>query len=303
MHVRVFSPAYNVAKTIGILLEEYDDVYSILKKKGHNLEVLILNDNSNDGTHKLLDSAVKKYKKWLRIKHNETNLGNAGNIITGYTWGADSEADYVACMDADGEHSPYAMLRHLKMLESGRWDGIAGSIIFPDPHIDRKAIEKTMLGIKSLGNDGSDDVLAKALQIMEKLHQKVIESDNFNDRNMMRFWGRMQSTMAEIDGTFYIQSPGYNIYQRYRVVQVLEFFKDYQSFFAGNAKEAFPKWGLHFIMIYLISIGTGASIKAVYLECFGESPNRTPDKLLLQANAANVHCSMLARFAAERFSK
>jgi len=34
----------------------------------------------------------------------------------------------------------------------------------------------------------------------------------------------------------------------------------------------------------------------IAMECFGKSPNRTPDKLLLQANAANIHSMMLAKF-------
>lgn len=253
MEIAIFSPAFNTAGTLPKLIDEFDDVAVTLGRHGHELTVLIINDNSTDGTKDLLDAAVKKYH-WLTVHHNEKNLGNAGNIVAGYEWGVDLDADVIGCLDADGEHSPYAMIRHLRMIGNGECDGIAGSIIFPD------------------------------------------HDANHHDRNMMRFWGGMQAAMAGVDGLFYIQSPGYNLHQRHRVEKVLELFTEYQKFFAKNTTEPFPRWGLHGVMIHLIAVGTGAHIKAVYLECFGHSPNRTPDKLLLQANAANVHATMLAKF-------
>ncbi|HBI33658.1 MAG TPA: hypothetical protein DEA43_03505 [Candidatus Moranbacteria bacterium] len=295
MDIRIFGPAFNVGKTIVTLIEEFADVQQVLKRKGHNLQVLLMNDNSTDNTGKLMDQSAKKYK-WLEVRHNATNLGNSANIIAGYTWGAESDADIVGCMDTDGEHSPYAMIRHISMIERGVCDGISGSIIFPDHHVDRKAIEKTMLEINTLGTSGNEDVLKKALEIMSQLSAEVFLCDDHNDRNMMRFWGRMQSTMAGVDGTFYIQSPGYNLHQRHKVAEALVLFENYRRFFAENTDEPFPKWGMHGVFIYLLSVGTGEHIKAVYLECFGKSPNRTPDKLLLQANAANTHSMRLLKF-------
>ncbi|TAK95473.1 glycosyltransferase family 2 protein [Patescibacteria group bacterium] len=255
MKIRIFSPVFNAAKSVARLVNELDDVELLLKTRGHQLEVLIIDDKSGDGTAQLLDEASAKFA-WLRVRHNEQNLGNAGNIIAGYHWGSDdpSDVDVVGCMDADGEHSPYALVRHLKMIESGECDGLAGSIIFPD-------------------HDAS-----------------------YHDRNMMRFWGGMQAAMSGIDGMFYIQSPGYNLHQRHRVAKALELFEKYKQFFAQNTTEQFPRWGMHGIMIHLVAVGTGAHIKAVYLECFGKSPNRTPDKLLAQANAANIHGVMLNKF-------
>ncbi len=295
MKIRIFSPVFNVAKAVGLLIDEFADVGLMLKAHGHEMEVFLIDDNSKDGTREVLDQAAVKYD-WIEVRHNEKNLGNAGNIVVGYRWGVESDADVIGCMDADGEHSPYAMIRHLRMIENGECDGVSGSIIFPDHHIDRKAIKKTMLEINVLGASGNGDVVKRALEIIEQLSQEIIASDDHNDRNMMRFWGRMQSTIAGVDGTFYIQSPGYNLHQRHRVAEALELFEKYQEFFAANTNESFPRWGLHGVIIHLIAVSTGAHIKAAYLECFGKSPNRTPNKLLLQANAANIHSMMLAKF-------
>ncbi len=141
MELRIFAPAYNVAGSLVKLIEELDDVQDTLTRQGHNLSVLIINDNSTDDTREALEHASQRYD-WLFVRHNEQNLGNAGNIIAGYQWGVDSDADIIGCLDADGEHSPYAMIRHLGMIEDGKCDGIAGTIIFPEHdvvnHLDRK---------------------------------------------------------------------------------------------------------------------------------------------------------------------
>ena len=254
MKVSVFSPAFNASKTISGLIKELDDVYVIFGRRGYEMSALLINDNSTDETRAILDCAQKDFK-WLNIYHNEKNLGNAANILVGYHWGVNSGAQVVGCLDSDGEHSPYAMIRHLQIIEQGECDGVSGSIIFPE-----------------------HDVL------------------NHSDRNMMRFWGGVQSDMAGIDGRFYIQSPGYNLHKADRVEKALGLFDKYKEFYAANTAEPFPKWGMHGVMIHLIAVGAEAHIKAAYLECFGKSPNRTPDKLILQSNAANAHAAMLAKF-------
>ncbi len=253
MKIRIFVPAYNVGGSINRLVGEFADVVDMLGRKGVQMKVLVINDMSTDDTTQILDTAVDNFP-WLTVKHNLTNLGNAANIEIGYAWGGASTCNIVGCMDADGEHSPYALIRHIGMIERGECDGIAGSIIFPD------------------------------------------HDANHHDRNMMRFWGGMQATLAGIDGLFYIQSPGYNLHQRHRVEQALKLFDQYKKFYAENTAEQFPRWGMHGIIIYLLAVGTKAHIKATYLECFGKSPNRTPEKLLLQANAANIHTMMLGKF-------
>lgn len=249
----VFTPAYNVADSLPKLIEELREVAMVLvhRKPMISLEVLIINDNSTDATKEILDEAQKTHQ-WLECLHNKTNLGNAANIIAGYEWA--SQADIAGCLDADGEHSPYAMLRHIDWLLGEQCDGVAGSIIFPD------------------------------------------HDANYHDRNMMRFCGGMQSVAAGIDGMFYIQSPGYNLHRAEYVRTALELYKEYQTFFAEHSIDPMPRWGMHGVMIHLLSKGADAQIKAAYLECFGQSPNRTPDKLLLQANAAMTHSRMLERF-------
>lgn len=318
IRIRIFSPGYNVGKTAMDLIEDYINVQKILIGMKCKIELLLIDDNSVDNTLEIFKQAAKKHK-WITVKHNKKRMFNAANIIRGYKWGAKSKCDIIICMDFDGEHSPYAIPRHLRMIQRGECDGVVGSIIFPDHHIDRRAIEKTLLEINSLSEQGNEEMVKHFLSILEKINQfgeELISADGFLDRNMMRYWGRMQSTIAGIDGTFYIQSPGYNIHQRYRVEEALKLFKEYKRFFYGESfpglvgealtnkikkvegtdKDPFPRWGMHGVMIHLIAVGTGAHIKAAYLECFGTSPNRTAEKLLQQSEAAGINTTRLGRF-------
>ncbi len=260
MKICILVPAFNVEGSIHQLIEEFFDVRNVLELTGgHDLQVLVINDNSSDATGPLLSGMSETYntKEWLTVIHNDQNLGLAANILSGYRWGVEGAADIVGCMDADGEHSPYALLRHLNWIREGLYDGVVGSIIFPD------------------------------------------HDQDYHERNMMRFWGGMQAEMAGVEGMFYIQSPGYNLHRTANIKKALALYTQYAEFFTENSAEPMPRWGLHAVLIHLLAKGTGSNIKAAYLECFGQSPNRTPEKLLLQANAAALHMEMLQKFLAQ----
>jgi glycosyltransferase involved in cell wall biosynthesis len=304
--VRIFSPARNVGYTIESLLKEFDDLYDALRKENITLEVLILEDASTDDTARILDAALsenRKFARWLSVRHNPTNVGNSENIVSGYVWATeDASVDYVGCIDADNEHSPSAIKRHLLKIVSGVCDGVVGSINFADSYIDQAAIEKAMLDLNEQMNAGNREAFKLALSLAMNFKNNLISVNDHLDRLMMRFHGRMQSTLAQIKGIFYIQSPGFNIHQRHRVARALELLSAYRGFLASEGAGEFPKWGLHLVVIYLISIGTGATIEAAYLECFGRSPNRTPEKLLSQAQAAAYHETWLLKFASKGFA-
>lgn len=134
----LFSPAYKVGGTIGKNLEMFEDLEVMLKARGCSLHLLIINDNSPDNTKEVLESFAGTHS-FMEVQNNEKNLGNAGNIILGYNWmvdRADDETALIGCLDADGEHNPLANRKHIDYILEEGYDGVVGSIIYPDHRIN-----------------------------------------------------------------------------------------------------------------------------------------------------------------------
>jgi glycosyltransferase involved in cell wall biosynthesis len=74
-------PCYNDAATIGGLV---DDVHEVLAPLTEELEVIVVNDGSSDGSREVLD-ALATERPWLRVIHHERNRGYGGALISGFT--------------------------------------------------------------------------------------------------------------------------------------------------------------------------------------------------------------------------
>ncbi|MCU1360199.1 MAG: hypothetical protein JWN99_1488 [Ilumatobacteraceae bacterium] len=73
-------PCYNDAATIGGLV---DDVHSVLQSMVDELEVIVVNDGSSDGSRSVLDQMTGT-RPWLRVIHHEVNRGYGGALISGF---------------------------------------------------------------------------------------------------------------------------------------------------------------------------------------------------------------------------
>ncbi|OGH59413.1 MAG: hypothetical protein A2725_01125 [Candidatus Magasanikbacteria bacterium RIFCSPHIGHO2_01_FULL_33_34] len=79
-----------------------DQIYQNIKDKGFEPEIIIIDDNSNDGTQQFVEeySHNSPYKTKL-IERKERGLATA--VIRGFT---ETEADVLCVMDADLSHPP-----------------------------------------------------------------------------------------------------------------------------------------------------------------------------------------------------
>jgi glycosyltransferase involved in cell wall biosynthesis len=74
-------PCYNDASTIGGLV---DDVHDVLAPLTGELEVIVVDDGSSDGSGAVLD-ALATDRPWLRVIHHPKNRGYGGALISGFT--------------------------------------------------------------------------------------------------------------------------------------------------------------------------------------------------------------------------
>jgi glycosyltransferase involved in cell wall biosynthesis len=74
-------PCYNDAATIGSLV---DDVHGALAPLVAELEVIVVNDGSSDGSREVLDRLATT-RPWLRVVHHDKNRGYGGALISGFT--------------------------------------------------------------------------------------------------------------------------------------------------------------------------------------------------------------------------
>lgn len=94
-------PTYNEIKNIRQLLEEIFD-------KNPDVHVLIVDDNSPDGTGALVDELISQnvFKGKLSVIHRAGKLGLGTAYIEGFLYGMDKGYDFFLSMDADFSHNP-----------------------------------------------------------------------------------------------------------------------------------------------------------------------------------------------------
>ena len=87
-------------------------------------QVLVIDDNSPDGTGSLADQLAKSNPR-ISVLHRKEKNGLGAAYGAGVAWGLERGFDYLVQMDADGSHRPEDLKRLLEVAESG--DLIIGS--------------------------------------------------------------------------------------------------------------------------------------------------------------------------------
>jgi len=114
--ISVIIPCYNEVKTIEAIVDK------VLAIKQYEIEIIIIDDFSNDGTTKILKTNLTN--KAHKIIFNEQNFGKGYCIRKGIE---KSEGDIVLIQDADLEYNPKDYSKLLKPILSGDADVVYGS--------------------------------------------------------------------------------------------------------------------------------------------------------------------------------
>ena len=113
----VVIPTYNEAVNLPVIVPR-------VLAEDPRLEVLVVDDNSPDGTGKMADEMAAANPRVHAI-HRGGKLGLGTAYIAGFKWALERDYDYVFEMDADFSHDPDHLKDFLKAIEDA--DVVLGS--------------------------------------------------------------------------------------------------------------------------------------------------------------------------------
>ena len=112
--VCVIIPTYNEAGTIGELLDR-------LESLGLELQVVVVDDGSTDGTIKIVEEASRRYGNIILMERG-AKLGLGSALRDGLRKGLELGAELLVTMDADLQHDPQDVPQLIKPILQGEAD-------------------------------------------------------------------------------------------------------------------------------------------------------------------------------------
>ncbi|WP_310994076.1 polyprenol monophosphomannose synthase [Aequorivita marina] len=100
----VVIPTYNEIENIERLIRT---IFSLQRE----FHVLVVDDNSPDGTAKVVEANFEKYPDKLFILNRAEKNGLGAAYIAGFKWALANDYDYIFEMDADFSHNPNDLVR------------------------------------------------------------------------------------------------------------------------------------------------------------------------------------------------
>lgn len=114
----VIIPTYNEKNNIKSIIKE-------VLSRGEEFEILIIDDNSPDGTADIVKE-MQKERNRIHLIEREGKLGLGSAYVRGFRWALERNYSYIYEMDADFSHNPAELPKIRKKLEEGS-DLVIGS--------------------------------------------------------------------------------------------------------------------------------------------------------------------------------
>ncbi len=115
----VIIPTYNEKENI-------EKIIRATMKLPKDFHILIVEDNSPDGTAAIVKSLMKEFDGKLYILERKGKLGLGTAYIAGFKWGLENGYDIIFEMDADFSHNPNDLIRLHEAITGGA-DAAIGS--------------------------------------------------------------------------------------------------------------------------------------------------------------------------------
>jgi len=110
VELTVFLPTYNERNNLPLVVER-------LFALGLDMQILVVDDSSPDGTGDVADELAKTYKGRLRVIHRENPRGRGLAGVVGLREASKTDCRFVVEMDADASHDPAELPRLLQAAE------------------------------------------------------------------------------------------------------------------------------------------------------------------------------------------
>jgi len=130
------------SKTV-VIIPTYDEAENLVQMVAElmtlgldSLHILIIDDNSPDGTGEIADDLALQYADNVHVIHRPRKMGLGTAYIMGFRYALESGAEYIIQMDADFSHSPSYLPVLLDKIEE--CDVVIGSRYVQDGRVDTK---------------------------------------------------------------------------------------------------------------------------------------------------------------------
>src|ERR1700723_1749611 len=115
--VVIVMPTYNERQNLEIIV-------SRVREAVPDADLLVVDDNSPDGTGDLADKLAEK-DPHVQVMHRTEKAGLGRAYVAGFTWALEGGYDLIVEMDADGSHRPEDLPKLLAAVDQA--DAVIGS--------------------------------------------------------------------------------------------------------------------------------------------------------------------------------
>ena len=121
MRILVIIPTYDERENLRNLVPQVLEIHP-------DLGILVVDDNSPDGTGEVAESFSASTGGRVRVLHREGKLGLGSAYVAGFRWALENtEAELVFEMDADFSHDPKFLPEMLRLADEEKADLVVGS--------------------------------------------------------------------------------------------------------------------------------------------------------------------------------
>lgn len=223
MKALIILPTYNES-------ENLEEIVGRIFAETGSVNILVVDDNSPDGTGAIADELAKSNEGRLKVNHREKKLGLGSAYVMGFKHALDEGYEAVITMDADGSHDPAHLPAMLKGIEE--YDVVIGSRYIPGGSvvnwgIGRKVLSRTanMVARAFLGlevKDATSGFRCIRTSVVRELELINLKSDGYSIlEELTCLFQRHNLKVLEIPITFYNRRRGSSKIDRSEIIKAM----------------------------------------------------------------------------------